>query len=42
VGIYVIEAPDFRAAVAVARLNPLLGDGGSLEVRLVAGSRIEG
>jgi hypothetical protein len=40
VGICVIEAADFDAALAVARVNPILGDGGRLEVRPVRGSRI--
>ena len=35
-GVYVIEAPDLDAAIAVARLNPVLGDGGGLEIRPVA------
>ena len=34
-GFYVIEAPDLDAALAVARLNPVVRDGGGVEVRPV-------
>lgn len=33
VGFYVIEAPDLDAAIAIARRNPILHQGGGLEVR---------
>jgi hypothetical protein len=36
-GFYVIEAPDLDAAIAIARRNPVLRDGGGLEIRPVAG-----
>ncbi|MFC5177593.1 YciI family protein [Nocardioides taihuensis] len=36
-GFYVIEATDLDAALAVARRNPVLGQGGGVEVRPVAG-----
>jgi hypothetical protein len=39
VGFYVIEAPDFEAAVEIARQNPILSDGGGLEVRRVVRAR---
>src|SRR6266568_4891445 len=38
-GFYVIEAPDLDAALAIARLNPVVREGGGVEVRPVAGSR---
>jgi hypothetical protein len=34
-GFCVIEAPDLDAALAIARLNPVLRDGGGVEVRPV-------
>ena len=34
-GFYVIEAPDLDAALAIARLNPVVQDGGGVEVRPV-------
>jgi hypothetical protein len=34
-GFYVIEAPDLDAALAIARLNPVVRDGGGVEVRPV-------
>jgi hypothetical protein len=34
-GFYVIEAPDLDAALAIARLNPAVHDGGGVEVRPV-------
>jgi len=34
-GFYVIEAPDLETALAIARTNPVLGEGGGVEVRLV-------
>ncbi|MGH3166614.1 MAG: YciI family protein [Trebonia sp.] len=37
-GFYVIEAPDLDAALAIARTNPAVWDGGAVEVRPVAGS----
>lgn len=33
VGFYVIEAPDLEAALAIARTNPVVRDGGGVEVR---------
>ena len=32
-GFYIIEATDLEAAVAIARTNPAIGDGGGVEVR---------
>jgi hypothetical protein len=32
-GFYVIEAPDLDAALDIARLNPVVHDGGGVEVR---------
>jgi hypothetical protein len=37
-GFYVIEAPDLDAALAIARLNPVVADGGGVEVRPVHSS----
>jgi hypothetical protein len=34
-GFYVIEAPDLDAALAIAQLNPVVRDGGGVEVRPV-------
>ena len=34
-GFYVIEAPDLTAALAIARANPVLREGGGVEVRPV-------
>jgi hypothetical protein len=34
-GFYVIEAPDLDAALAIARLNPVVRDGGGIEIRPV-------
>lgn len=34
-GFYVLEAPDLEAALAVARTNPVLREGGGVEVRPV-------
>ena len=34
-GFYVIEAPDLDSALAMARTNPALAEGGGVEVRLV-------
>ena len=34
-GFCVIEAPDLDAALAIARLNPVLAAGGGLEIRPV-------
>lgn len=38
-GFYVIEAPDLDAALAIARRNPVVDDGGGVEVRPLAGAR---
>lgn len=38
-GFYVIEAPDLDAALAIARLNPVVREGGGVEVRPVHSSR---
>lgn len=37
-GFYLIEAPDLDAALAIARRNPVVADGGGVEVRPLAGS----
>jgi hypothetical protein len=37
-GVYVIEAPDLDAALAIARTNPVVADGGGVEVRPVHSS----
>ena len=37
-GFYVIEAPDLDAALAIARTNPVVRDGGGVEVRPVHSS----
>ena len=34
-GFYVLEAPDLKTALATARTNPVLGEGGGVEVRPV-------
>jgi hypothetical protein len=34
-GFYVIEAPDFEAAMAIAGTNPVIREGGGVEVRPV-------
>ena len=39
-GVYVIEAPDLDAALAIARLNPVVRDGGAVEVRPIADSYV--
>jgi hypothetical protein len=39
-GFYVIEAPDLDAALEVARLNPVVQDGGGVEVRPVHGGGV--
>jgi hypothetical protein len=39
-GVYVIEAPDLDAAIAIARRNPVLAEGGGLEIRPVAGGGV--
>lgn len=39
-GFYVIEAPDLDAALAVARRNPVVREGGGVEVRPVAGGGV--
>jgi hypothetical protein len=41
VGLYVVEAPHLDAALEIARRNPILQQGGGLEVRPVAGGRVE-
>jgi hypothetical protein len=38
-GFYVIEAPDLDAALAIAGRNPVVRDGGGVEVRPVHSSR---
>ena len=40
VGVYVIEAPHLDAALELVRGNPILRDGGGVEVRPVAGSEV--
>jgi hypothetical protein len=37
-GFYIIEAPDLDAALAIARTNPSVWDGGAVEVRPVHSS----
>jgi hypothetical protein len=37
-GFYVIEAPDLDAALAIAKRNPVVRDGGAVEVRPVHSS----
>lgn len=37
-GFYVIEAPDLDAAIAIAKANPVVRDGGGVEVRPVHSS----
>ena len=39
-GFYIIEAPDLDAALAIARLNPAVRDGGGVEVRPVHSSYV--
>jgi hypothetical protein len=41
-GFYVIEAPDLDAALAVARTNPVVREGGGVEVRRVHSSFVRG
>jgi hypothetical protein len=41
-GFYVIEAPDLDAALAIARRNPAVWDGGGVEVRPVHSSFVPG
>jgi hypothetical protein len=39
-GFYIIEAPDLNAALAIARTNPVIRDGGGVEVRPVHSSYV--
>jgi hypothetical protein len=39
-GFYILEAPDLDAALEIARRNPVLHQGGGVEVRPVEGSSI--
>ena len=41
-GFYVIEAPDLDAALAIARLNPVVSEGGGVEVRPVHSGGLAG
>jgi hypothetical protein len=41
VGFYVIDVPDLDAALEIARRNPILQQGGGVEVRPVEGGAIE-
>ena len=41
-GFYVIEAPDLDSALAIARRNPAVRDGGGVEVRPVHSSFVKG
>jgi hypothetical protein len=41
-GFYVVEAPDLDAALAIARRNPAVRDGGGVEVRPVHSSFVKG
>jgi hypothetical protein len=40
-GFYVIEAPDLDAALAIARTNPVIRDGGGIEIRPVHSSFVK-
>src|SRR5277367_541562 len=40
-GFYVIEAPDLDAALSIARRNPVVRDGGGVEVRPVHSSYLK-
>jgi hypothetical protein len=40
-GLYVIEAPDLDAAIAIARLNPVVEEGGGVEVRPIHSSFVK-
>jgi hypothetical protein len=40
-GFYVIEAPDLDAALTIARANPVVRDGGGVEVRPVHSSYLK-
>jgi hypothetical protein len=40
VGFYVIEAPHLDAALEIVRRNPILQDGGGVEVRPVSGGEV--
>src|ERR1700728_491377 len=40
-GFYVIEAPDLDAALAIARRNPVVRDGGGVEIRPVHSSYLK-
>jgi hypothetical protein len=41
-GFCVLDAPDREAALAIARSNPILADGGGVEVREVLGAALPG
>jgi len=41
-GLYVVEADDLDAALAIAKRNPILRQGGGLEVRPVEGYMVRG
>jgi hypothetical protein len=41
-GFYVIEAPDLDAALAIAGTNPVVRDGGGVEIRPVHSSFVRG
>jgi hypothetical protein len=40
-GFYVLEAPDLDAALAMARLNPVVREGGGVEVRPIHSSYLK-
>ncbi|GAA1487485.1 YciI family protein [Brachybacterium sacelli] len=40
VGFYVLEVPDLDAAIAVARRNPIIHQGGGVEVRPMVGDDV--
>jgi hypothetical protein len=40
-GFYIIEAPDLDSAIATARLNPVVREGGGVEVRPVHSSFVK-
>ena len=41
-GFYVIEAPDLDAALEIARFNPVVREGGGVEIRPVHSSYVRG
>ena len=41
-GFYILEAPDLDAALAIARTNPVVHDGGGVEIRPVHSGGVTG